>query len=402
MPPQRAIIKPALLAWARDDAGISVEEAARKIAVRPEYLLACEQSEEYRLTVRQLRILSNAYKRPLAFFYLPQPPPATITLRDFRRPAQEAPEAESPKLRYEIRRARYRRKVALELFDELGEQVVEFNPRATLTDDTFEVARRLRTALRVTRTQQRSFSDEYDALNAWRDAIENAGVAVFQVYGVSSREMLGFSLSEPVLPVVALNMSDHPVRRIFTMMHELAHLMLRTGGLCTLNEVQDIEVFCNEVAGEALVPQAWLLEEPVVKTRGPQKEWAEGLISALSRRYRVSRETILRRLLTANYASKEFYEKKREDYKTEYAALEKAAALKQQKDKEQGKEGFGMPPSTLAVSESGRMFVRLVLESYRREKISTSEVADYLEVRTKHLDKIARLVQHPTLELGAA
>jgi hypothetical protein len=48
------------------------------------------------------------------------------------------------------------------------------------------------------------------------------------------------------------------------------------------------------------------------------------------------------------------------------------------------------------------MFVRLVLESYRREKISTSEVADYLEVRTKHLDKIARLVQHPTLELGAA
>jgi Zn-dependent peptidase ImmA (M78 family) len=197
-------------------------------------------------------------------------------------------------------------------------------------------------------------------------------------------------------------MSDHPVRRIFTMMHEMAHLMLRTGGLCTLTEVQDIEVFCNEVAGEALVPQTWLLDEPVVKTRGPRKEWDEGLISDLARRYRVSRETIIRRLLIANYATKEFYEKKREEYKIEYAALEKAIELKRQRDKEQGKESFGIAPSKLAVSESGRMFVRLVLESYRREKINTSEVADYLDVRTKHLDKIALLVEHPTLELGAA
>lgn len=403
MPAQRAIIKPALLAWAREEAGLSIEQAAKKIRRDPEYLLACEKGEsEAYLTVRQLRILSNAYKRPLAFFYLPQPPQKSSALRDFRRPAQEEPQPESPKLRYQIRRARQRRKVALDLLDDLGEQPVEFTARATLTENTFEVARRLRTILRVTRAQQRNFEDEYDAFNTWRDVIENMGVAVFQVVGVSGKEMLGFSFSEPTLPVIALNMSDHPVRRIFTMMHEMAHLMLRTGGLCILNEAQDVEVFCNEVAGETLVPQAWLLDEPIVKGRGPQRQWDEDLIRALSRRYRVSRETIVRRLVVARYATREFYERKREEYQQEYAAVEKAAALKRQRDKEQGKEGGGLAPSTRVVSESGRMFVRLVLESYRRDNINTSDVADYLDVRIKHLDKIAQAVEHPTLELGAA
>jgi Zn-dependent peptidase ImmA (M78 family) len=389
MPSQRAIIKPELLAWAREESGLSVEEAAKKIAVKPEYLLTCEQSETSRLTVRQLRTLSNAYKRPLAFFYLPKPPPKSVGLRDFRRPSQEPSEPESPKLRHEIRRARYRRRIALELFDELGERPPAFTASAELTENTDTVASRLRELIGIDKAAQRNFRDQYDALNTWRQSVEGLGIAVFQASGVSDREMLGFSISEQVLPVMVLNLGDLPVRRIFTMIHELAHLMLRIGGLCTLKEVQDIEIFCNEVAGETLVPRSWLLDEPVIKARGPQKEWEEGLIVALGRRYRVSREVILRRLLVAGYATQEFYRQKREQYQAEF----------QERGKKE--EGF-VPPSTLAVSESGRMFVRLVLESYQQEKITTSDVSDYLEVRTKHLVNIARAVQSPTLELGAA
>lgn len=403
MPSQRAIIKPALLAWAREEAGLSVEEAAKRIAVKPEHLLACEQSEDHRLTVRQLRILSNAYRRPLAFFYLPQPPPKSTILRDFRRPAQEAPEPESPKLRYEIRRARYRRRVALDLFEELGQRVPEFTAKASLQDNTFDVAARLRALLGVEQAQQRDFKDEYEALNTWRAAIEKAGVAVFQASEVDSKEMLGFSLSEPLLPVIVLNMGDLPVRRIFTMMHEMAHLMLRTDGLCVLKEVQEIEVFCNEVAGEALVPQAWLLDEPMIKDRGRRRDWSDDTIQTLGTTYRVSRETIVRRLLVANYATKDFYELKREQYKAEYEALQKATALKREAARKQGKDKQGFaPPSTIAVGEAGRMFVHLVLESYRQEKITLADVSDFLEVRTKHLDKIAKAVQNPTLKLGAA
>jgi Zn-dependent peptidase ImmA (M78 family) len=397
MPPQRAIIKPELLVWTREEAGVSVEDAAKKIAVTPERMLACERGNS-QLTVRQLRILSNAYKRPLAFFYLPQPPPKTKSLRDFRRAPNEIAEPESPALLYEIRRAKYRRRIAIELQEELGEPIAEFQGRATLQDDTFEVARRLRALLGITKLQQKHFNDEYSALKGWREAIERAGAAVFQASGIDSREMLGFSLSEPLLPVIVLNMSDAPVRRIFTMMHEMAHLMLRTGGLCTLQEVEGIEVFCNEVAGESLVPQAWLLDEPVVKANANRRVWSDNMIQALARRYRVSRETLLRRLLVADYTTQAFYEEKREQYQLEYVAFAEAAAKRR---KEQEKKG-GASPSTMAVSESGGMFIRLVLESYRRDKITIGDVSDYLEVRTKHLDNIAKAIENPTLELGAA
>ncbi|HEU4509598.1 MAG TPA: XRE family transcriptional regulator [Pyrinomonadaceae bacterium] len=397
MPAQRAIIKPELLVWTREEAGLSIEDAAKKISKTPEQLRAAEQGES-QLTVRQLRILSNAYKRPLAFFYLPQPPAKTVGLRDFRRPPQEISEPDSPRLLHEVRRARYRRTIALQLLEELGESISPFTTTATLQDQTADVAVRLRDLLGVSRTEQKHFPDEYAAFNAWREAIERANVAVFQTTSVSNREMLGFSLSEPLLPVIVLNVKDAPVRRIFTMLHEMVHLMLRTGGICTLREVQAIEVFCNEVAGEALVPQAWLLAETVVRDHGRQTEWPDGLIQALARRYRVSRETILRRLLVAGYTTQRFYEAKREQYKLEYEARVEAAA---RQIKESDKE-IRISPSTVAVYESGRMFIQLVLESYRRDKITLSQVSDYLEVRTKHLDRIARAVNNPALEIGAA
>jgi len=247
---------------------------------------------------------------------------------------------------------------------------------------------RLRELLGVTRADQRAFRDKYEALGRWRNAVEQAGVMVFQASGVKSNEMLGFSISEPVLPVIVLNVSDDPLRRIFTLWHELAHIALRTGGLCTLKEVQDIEVFCNRVAGAALVPQAWLLDEPAIRARGPQDDWNENLLRSLASRYRVSREVIVRRLLIANYATADFYQRKREEYQAEFEGK-----------KEEG--GF-VPPDVKALSQSGRMFVQLVLEGYRQDKITTNDVTDYLEVRTKHLANITKAVQNPTLELGAA
>jgi Zn-dependent peptidase ImmA (M78 family) len=385
MPTQRAIIKPELLVWAREEAGFSVEEAAKKAAVNPEQLVACEGGNA-RLTVNQLRSLGSAYKRPLAFFYLPQPPPRTANLRDFRRGPQEPEESETPALRYEIRRARYRRQVSIDLYEDIGEEPPRFNVRARLGEEPDAVAMRLRELLGVSREEQRAFRDKYEALGRWRNAVEQAGVMVFQASGIKGREMLGFSISEPILPVIVLNVSDDPLRRIFTLWHELAHIALRTGGLCTLREVQDIEVFCNGVAGSALVPQRWLLEETAV--RGPQDEWSEAVLRTLAARYRVSREVILRRLLIANYATPEFYQRKHEEYHQEFEGRP-----------DQG--GF-VPPDVKALSQSGRMFVQLVLEGYRQDKITTSDVIDYLEVRSKHLPSIARAVENPTLELGAA
>lgn len=381
-----ALVKPDLLVWAREEAGLSPEAAAKKISIKPDRLLACERGEA-RLTVNQLRSLSNAYKRPLAFFFLPQPPPKPATLHDFRRLPDEQIESASPKLRLEIRRAKYRRRVSLNLFNELGEAPPRFTATANLSMNPEAVAEQIRGLLNISQQQQYDFDGEYPALHAWRNAIEHSGIMVFQATGVKRNEMRGFSISENPLPVIVVNNKDAPQARVFSMLHELSHVMLRAGGLCNLEEKQEIEVFCNRVAGAVLVPQEWLLSEPVVREHGRRAEWSDLVISSLARRYTVGREVILRRLLIAGHTTQDFYQRKRFEYLKEF--------------ENRKSEGGGPPPDVRAVSYAGRMFVQLVLESFHQDKITASDVSDYLEVGLKHLKNVERLVQNPSLEFGA-
>lgn len=57
------------------------------------------------------------------------------------------------------------------------------------------------------------------------------------------------------------------------------------------------------------------------------------------------------------------------------------------------KRGGGPSPSTKCIQENGVPFVSLVLESYKKDKITYSDVADYLSIRLKHLPKVEQLVE---------
>jgi transcriptional regulator with XRE-family HTH domain len=87
-----ALITPVLLVWARETAGFDIPTAAKKIGVHPDRLAGWEQAQR-RPSIPQLRKLANVYKRPIAVFYLPEPPAAEASIRNFRRlPGTETPE----------------------------------------------------------------------------------------------------------------------------------------------------------------------------------------------------------------------------------------------------------------------------------------------------------------------
>ena len=388
-----AIVKPELLVWARESAGLTLEDAARKAALKIEKLESCERGEQ-RLTISQLRSLAKVYKRPLAVFYLPKPPRAFDALRDFRRLPGEIESSESPQLRIEIRRAVYRRKVAVEMFSELGVRPEKLTATASLTDDPEAVAKHIRHLLPVSFAQQVGFSSSYDALNRWRAAIESVGVLVFQAKGIRLEEMRGFSIGETILPVIVVNRKDLPQGRIFTMFHEFTHLMLRQAGLCDLGEKnkrpeeRKVETFCNKVAGAALVPRDWLLAEQIVSENKVKSAWSDEALALLASRFHVSREVILRRLLTNNLTTEDFYRRKRDQFQGEYESRQKSEG------------GFSSPPQE-ALSLAGTSFVQLVLNSYYQEKITSSDVSDFLEVRLRHLPAIEKAVQNRVAEFGA-
>ncbi|NTU65254.1 MAG: hypothetical protein HGB05_18105, partial [Chloroflexi bacterium] len=89
--------------------------AAAKLDVEVERLEQWEQGTDLP-SIAQLRKVGETYKRPLAVFFLSEPPQGFDPQREFRRLAGVTPQTESPELRLSLRVALFRREVARELY----------------------------------------------------------------------------------------------------------------------------------------------------------------------------------------------------------------------------------------------------------------------------------------------
>lgn len=223
-----ALINHELLIWARKNAGLNIDQASKKVGV-PAERLASWESGENRPTINQLRRLAQAYKRPMAVFYLPEPPRDFQPLRDYRRLTATPREPESPGLLLEVRRAWARREIATELYRDLDEKPPQFPITTSTADDPEGLALKIRAELGITPEIQSRFGGEHKALNWWRDSLESKGILVFQATAVDVSEMRGFSLTDRPLPVVVVNIKDSPLARIFSMLHELVHVSTAKG-----------------------------------------------------------------------------------------------------------------------------------------------------------------------------
>jgi hypothetical protein len=145
------------------------------------------------------------------------------------------------------------------------------------------------------------------------------------------------------------------------------------------------------------MPREWLLDEEVVR-RHKGIEWSELEITALAGLYRMSREAVVRRLLSLGKTNVKFYEAQRRQFQAEFAARE--AETRQRRAL--GLEGGGFaPPDRMALSIAGPYFVRLVLESYHHEHITANDLSSYLEVRLKHVPRIEQALLRRPLASGA-
>jgi Zn-dependent peptidase ImmA (M78 family)/transcriptional regulator with XRE-family HTH domain len=369
---------PAVLIWARKTAGMSVGVAADKAKVRSEQLSTWENGTA-RPSIPQLRKLASIYHRPLAALYLPEPPTRFEVMHDFRRLSTEnlSPES-SPKLSYEIRRAYDRREWALELMADIDESPPAFEATAAARDDVEQVASRLRKAIGVSLPQQSSWRSDGEAFKAWRSLLERAGILTLQATELQLREARGFSISLRPMPVVVVNIKDAPRGRIFTLLHETTHVMLNEGGICDLHDA-DAEAFCNRVAGATLFPKDALQATTTLRQhRKGDPAWTDAELREISRQFGGSREAALVRLLTLGLTTQSYYERMRKEFLKQYE--------QQQREKEKS-AGFA-PPHVIAVSSAGPFFTGLVVESFNRDKITASDVSDYLQIRLKHLKEL--------------
>jgi len=375
-----ALINPAMLRWAREGARLTIDEAAHTIGISAEKLAACEAGNA-QLTFPQLMKVSRGYKRPVSLFYLKTPPAGWAPIQDFRQ-LFGIERGFSPNLTYAIRQARERRELALELRQELNEPIVPFTLIAAIGDDVETLGQHIRAYLGITDAEQPMW--KHRAFEAWRAAMEAKDVLVFMVPRLPLTEMRGAAIAEDQLPVIMVNSRDRTGGRIFTLLHEFCHLAIRQSGVSGQGGDQEdttnpsVERYCNAAAAAALMPKDWLLSETIVREKGSTKTWDNDELQALALHFGVSREALLRRLLTLGKTTQAFYESKRVEFHQEYAELI-------------DKKSAGGPDYHIQVlSQLGRAFTRLVFEGYHERRLTLRDVANYFNMQVKFVPEMER------------
>jgi Zn-dependent peptidase ImmA (M78 family) len=349
----------------------------------PEGRVTAWESGEERPSIAQLRKLAEAYRRPVAVFFLPEPPHDFEALRDFRRVTPEEIEV-SRELEDDLRRSRELREAALSLLDDPSE-MPPFPVAVSLADDPEQVGGIVRAALSVTDDEQLAWKDPYEALRAWRLAVENLGVLVVNMQGVKVSDARGFSIAEFPLPLIGINAKDRANGRVFTLMHEVAHLALHEGGICDWTPEQRltpanrrIETFCNRVAAAVLLPRPLVLEVVRAAALPNPNDWPEELLKQYARQLSVSEEAFLLRLVSLGLATQEFYAARRPHYLEQYAL----AALRETKPI--------VSFEKRVVGRLGTAYLDLAFNAYYARRLTLSELSSYTGVRVSHLARIER------------
>jgi len=374
-----AQVKPALLKWARESARITFEKHAELLPFEPERIRAWEAGDG-QPTVAQLRKLGRAYKRPIAVFFLPEPPVGFDARREFRRLAGTRPGSESPALMLAIRQAAYHRAAAIELAELTGAQPESLGGSVGPSMDTEIAGQAVRSLFGLSWRQQLEWSSPYTALAEWRSAIESHSVLIFQAGGIALDEMRGTCMPEQPFPTILLNSKDAPHGRIFSLVHEFIHILFHASGHRTsqmdgrrVPEEQKLEIAANAFASAALLPREPFLAELARYPRAAQGD--DGALRRLSQRVKVSPEAVLRRLADLGASPRQIYASKRKEWGSRlwYVRSRKPGAI---------------PQDVKVLAREGKSYARLVFDAYDRDLISASAASDYLGTKPVHFTKI--------------
>jgi Zn-dependent peptidase ImmA (M78 family) len=276
----------------------------------------------------------------------------------------------------------------IELYQAVGKEIPEFSFYAGENPTVTNLAKVIRGFLDLSIEKQLRFRNSNTAFNYYVSKLESGGVLLFQSDDIETSEMRGLSVYFKQFPIIIVNRKDEYSARIFTIFHELVHIMTRTSGICNImNSIEmpnekAIESFCNQVAASALVPDDNLLTSQYF-THMQIYGWDENYIRLIAKDFAVSRDVIIGRLFNLDYVTKDFYIRELNRYTDEYKKYQAFKRLK-------NKKGF-LPPALDVGTQVGKFYARTVLAAYNQETISPKTASNYLlNLREQHFSKVER------------
>jgi len=293
----RVEVRPELLDWARERAGLSVDAIVQRLPKFEQW-----ERQEAQPTLRQLEQFASLTHTPIGYLFLPAPPVESLPIPDFRTIADTGVARPSPDLLDTLYTCQQRQEWFRDYARAEGQEPVAVIGRATVDADIETVAANMRAALGFDLAERRRMATWTDALRLFIQQAENLGVLVMVngVVGNNNRRKLnpnefrGFALVDDLAPLIFVNGADTKNGQMFTVAHELAHIWLGQSALSDATAAtvpaNRVERWCNQVAAEFLVPLNALRPE-IRRAADPTEE-----SNRLARVFKVSSLVLLRRM----------------------------------------------------------------------------------------------------------
>lgn len=294
--------------------------------VRPESLpeavwknLMQWRNKEKAPTFNQVEAASKATGIPLGYFFLQTPPQENLSLVDYRTVDSVELTNPSRELLDTIHDMEF---VQDWMHNELianGFLGLAFVGTLKNEKDPIIFAATIRKILCITNDWFKASKSAGDSFKILRSAMSAAGMIVMTsgIVGNNTRRTLdinefrGFALMDTLAPLIFINANDSDNGRLFSLLHEFAHICLGENSLfndryTSGKGVKDKESICNAVAAEILIPQAVFVEAWHTAIKEAD---VEEVIGQLAKDFKCGRTVIARRALDNGFIDYPLYEK---------------------------------------------------------------------------------------------
>jgi Zn-dependent peptidase ImmA (M78 family) len=377
LPVIRVQIAPSVLDWIGDIASLE--------GINDELLASLYQwkNNEKTPTFGQIENFSKKAHIPLGYFFLQSPPDEPLPLMEYRTiqsAAKTMPSRDLMDTYYQM--SSIQDWMRDYLIDSGGEKR-DFVGSGKNEKDPLKIAASIRSVAGMSEDWYARCRDKNASFNMLRSFFENIGILVFQngVVGqnnyrtLSIDEFRAFTLIDDYAPLIFINNNDTEGGRLFSLLHEAAHIWLGLHSFFNDNSglvlnSNPLETICNATAAELLVPNAYFVN----KWNSQPSSAINNKIRDLAGYFKCGIITIARRALDNKYIDQSRYEK--------IASTVIADAKKREK-----KNGGGDYYNT-AISRYGRYFILALDSSIREGKTTYTEAFGLTNTTRKTFDTL--------------
>ena len=396
-----AKVNPEILVWARETAGLTEEEAARKLGFRDSTKSSAKEKLEEieggqkEPTRPQLLKMAGQYRRPLLTFYLSKPPQQSQRGADFRNPPQSNLPRSEGLLDALVRDIRARQSMVRAVLEEEEEAVpLSFIGSLRMEDGRQPILGSLREHFNVDIAVYRSQPNIESAFDILRRRVEAAGVFVLlkgdlgsHLSAIDTTVFRGFSIADEVAPFIVINDQDARPAWSFTLLHESVHLLLGQTGVSGEYGDSELERFCDDIAGECLLPQNELHKLELENTQ--EYSSMANRINDFANDLKVSRTMVAYRAYRSSVIDQESFTRLRSIFRQSWLdSRERTRLMSQEQD-------GGPNYYTVRRHRLGGRILNLVKRMMAAQALSTSKAARILGVTPRQVSPLLSAVRSP-------